>query len=439
MKTLNRVSRRYVPTLCAITLIAGSMVQAFAQQPATTKRTLTHKDYDTWHSIQSPQISRDGKFVAYAYMAQDADSEIVARNLATGQEWRAPRGYRPPAPPPDDSLPNFGELIAAQARLARPAFTADSRFVVYSIEPTKAELNKAKKTSGSSTARDGAGSSASRDANMPKNALGIMDLSSGQVAKIDRVKNFQVPEDTGGFIAYLMEAKPATPPNKEGAAPKGSPPTSPTETFQDTDDSAQGPQSGGRSAGRSPKKEFGTDLVIRNTTTGAERTISDVLDYSFSKDAKTLAYTVSSKNEETNGVYVVDPQSDGAATALISGKGKYQKLTWDEDQKELAFISDRDDRESKQPRFKIYMWERGSAAPIAQRSDRNHEVSRSTAVTCSLAQRRRPNPKRLLKTKLPPMKKCLSISGTGKTITFNRSKKFALSKSGSDRIARLTM
>jgi len=371
MKSFNRVPRRYVSVVCAIALIASSMVQAFAQKPAPNKRAITHKDYDTWHSIQSPQISRDGKFVAYAYMAQDADSEIVARNIATGQEWRAPRGYRPPAPPPDDSIPNFAELIAAQARLARPAFTADNRFVVFSIEPAKAEVAKARKDK-------------KKPEDMPKNGLGIMDLSSGQVARIDRVKSFQVPEDTGGFIAYLMEAKPATPSNKEGATPKESPATSPTETLEDTNDSAQGPPSGGRS-GRGPKKEFGTDLVIRNTTTGAERTISDVLDYSFSKDAKTLAYTVSSKNEETNGVYVVDTQSDATPTALISGKGKYQKLTWDEDQKELAFISDRDDQESKQPRFKIYMWERGSSAPIAQRagtnptvregSDRNHSSS----------------------------------------------------------------
>src|SRR5262249_23038093 len=92
------------------------------QQSNTAKRALTHQDYDSWRSIQSPQISRDGKFVAYAYMAQDNDSDIVVRNIATGTEWRAARGYRPPAPPPDDSLPNFAELIAAQARLARPVF-----------------------------------------------------------------------------------------------------------------------------------------------------------------------------------------------------------------------------------------------------------------------------------------------------------------------------
>src|SRR5436309_4910994 len=176
MKSLNHLSRRYVSLLCAIALIATSLAHAFAQQPTTTKRPLTHKDYDTWHSIQAPQISRDGKFVAYAYMAQDADSEIVVRSVAAGTEWRAARGYRPPAPPPDDSIPNFAELIAAQGRLARPAFTADSRFMVFSIEPAKAELNKAKKAGRSPTVREGAGTTASRDADMPKNALGIMDL-----------------------------------------------------------------------------------------------------------------------------------------------------------------------------------------------------------------------------------------------------------------------
>src|SRR4030095_10501635 len=135
MKSFNTNSRRIVSLVCALTLIATSLAQALGQQPAATKRALTHQDYDSWRSIQAPQISRDGKFIAYAYMAQDADSEIVVRNVASGTEWRAARGYRPPAPPPDESIPNFGELMAAQARLSRPVFTADSRFVAFSIEP----------------------------------------------------------------------------------------------------------------------------------------------------------------------------------------------------------------------------------------------------------------------------------------------------------------
>src|SRR5436309_12716582 len=190
---LIRSSRPFVSFILGIALIATSLAQASAQQPGAPKRALTHQDYDSWHSIQSPQISRDGKFIAYAFMAQDSDSEIVVRNLASGAEWRAPRGYRPPAPPPDVSIPNSAEIIAAQGRLVRPVFSADSRFVVFSIEPTKAEVNKAKKAGNMKEASSG--STTARDANMPKNALGIMDTSSGQVARIERVKSFQVPED----------------------------------------------------------------------------------------------------------------------------------------------------------------------------------------------------------------------------------------------------
>ncbi len=337
MKHFPRVLRQSLSIISLLALLASTVPFAMAQRTAVAKRPLTHADYDTWRSIVSPQISRDGKFVAYAYMSQDADSDIVVRNIATGKEWRAPRGYRPPAPPPDVSIPGSAELIAEQARLVRPLFTADTRFVAFGIEPTKAELNQSKKEK-------------KRPEEMPKTALGLMDLSSGQVAKIDRVKNFQVPEDGSGFIAYLSE-----PPAVAGGSPRS-----------------------GGDAGRMPaapggkKKDYGTDLVLRNTTTGTERTFNDVLDYTLSKDAKTLVFTVSSKKEETNGVYVVATQSEAAPVAVISGKGKYQKLTWDEEQTELAFVSDRDDAEARQPKFKVYLWDRGSASTVREGTNNNH-------------------------------------------------------------------
>ena len=94
--------RRSVSLVCMLALCATMLV---AQQPAPAKRPLTHQDYDSWASIVASQVSRDGKFVAYAYVPQDADGEIVARNVATGVDWRAPRGYRPPVPPPDVDVP----------------------------------------------------------------------------------------------------------------------------------------------------------------------------------------------------------------------------------------------------------------------------------------------------------------------------------------------
>lgn len=311
-------AQRPVSFLCAILLLLATFA-AQAQQPATTKRALTHNDYDSWRSIQAPQVSRDGKFVAYAYTPQDGDGEIVVRNVATGVEWRAPRGYRPPVPPPDDPGVNLMEIQAEQARLLRPVFTADNRFLVFGTEPTKAEWSKAKKEK-------------KKPEDMPRNGLSIIDLSNGEVTRIERVKTFRVPEDAGGFIAYLFEPNP-------GESASSSTPSQPRRSAK--------------------KKEFGSELVLRNTSTGTERKFSDVLDFTISKDAKTLVFAVSSRKEETNGVFAVTTsEGESSPLTLLTGKGKYQRLTWDEDNTQLAFTSDKEDAEAKQPKFRVYHWNR---------------------------------------------------------------------------------
>jgi dipeptidyl aminopeptidase/acylaminoacyl peptidase len=328
--------QRSVALLCALAMFAT--VLAAQQAPAAAKRPITHQDYDSWRSISAQQISRDGKFVAYAYMPQDGDGEIVVRNIATGVDWRAPRGYRPPVPPPDDPGANIAEFQAEQARLLRPVFTADSRFVIFSTEPTKAEVNKAKKEK-------------KKPEEMPKNGLGIMDLSNGTVTRVERVKNFRVPEDGTGYFAYLMEAKPE---EKPAAASK----PEPSPAAESAGPAATPAPSPRAASARGKKKEYGTELVLRNTATANERKFSDALDYTISRDAKTLVFTVSAKKEDGNGVYAVTTDSDTEPVALLSGKGKYQRLTWDEDNTQLAFTSDKEDADAKQPKFRVYQWNR---------------------------------------------------------------------------------
>src|SRR5688572_2874417 len=211
--------QRTVALLCTFALL---VTMAYAQAPATaTKRALTHQDYDSWRSITAQQVSRDGKFVAYAYVPQDGDGEIVVRNIATGVDWRAPRGYRPPVPPPDDPGTNVAEIQAEQARLLRPVFTADSRFLVFGTEPTKAEVNKAKKEK-------------RKPEDMPKNGLSIMDLSNGTVTRIERVKTFRVPEDGSGFIAYQFEAAKPEAAAKQEEKPTATPNPQPSPAAEPT-------------------------------------------------------------------------------------------------------------------------------------------------------------------------------------------------------------
>ncbi len=322
-----------------------------AKQQATAKRALTHQDYDSWRSIQGQTLSRDGKFIAYAVIPQDGDGEIVVRNLATTTEFRSGRGWRPPTPPPtgDGAEPTAGLPGGfGQNPATRPRITADNRFAIFTIEPNKADVLKARKERKAPDA-------------MPKNTLGIMDLSNGQVTRVERVKNFQIPEEAGGYIAYLLETKQEEKkPEEKLVAPnqekQGNDINDPDEDWQQRG-GGRGGAAGGRPAGA--RKEFGTDLVLRNLSNGSERTFADALDYSFSRDAKTLLFTVSSRKEETNGLYAATPGTDAAPAELLSGKGKYSKLTWDEDQTQLVFASDKDDAAAKQPKIKLYHWKRG--------------------------------------------------------------------------------
>ena len=269
-------------------------------------RPLTHQDYDSWRSILNQRLSNDGKYLAYALFPQEGDGECVIRNLSTGKEWREPAGARPPAPRPNFAL--NPDDPPPQPPGLRIAFTRDSRTVVFSTFPPKAETDQAKRDK-------------KKPEDMPKNGLVILDLASGKAVPIARVKSFQVPDKGDGVVAYLHES--------EQAKAKG--------------------------------KEYGGDLALRTLATGAKRVFPDVMEYALSKDAGTLVYAVSSKKEETNGVYAAGTSGDAPPAALLTGRGKYAKLVWDEAQTQVAFVSNHDDAGAKQSPSKLYRWDRSAS------------------------------------------------------------------------------
>jgi dipeptidyl aminopeptidase/acylaminoacyl peptidase len=304
-------------------ILAGA---AAAEEPA--KRPLRHSDYDGWRSIQAPQLSRDGQYLAYLLTPQDGDGDLVVRNLTTGAERRFPIGSQAPSQfgARAQAGPRAAEALAS-LRASRLTFTADGKAVVFQIAPSKAETEKARKAK-------------KRPEEMPKNGLGILDLATGAVHRIDRVKNFQVPEEGSGFIAYLKE------PRVEEKRPE-TPPAAPT------------------APGRRPprRKEYGTDLALHRLADHKEQVFADALEYSLSKDGGCLVFAVAARQEERNGLYAVTPGGEATPVALLGGRGRYTKLTWDEKQTQVAFLSDRDDAAAAQPKFKLYLGERKT--PVA--------------------------------------------------------------------------
>jgi dipeptidyl aminopeptidase/acylaminoacyl peptidase len=194
-----------------------------------------------------------------------------------------------------------------------------------------------------------------------------MDLDSEAVARIASVKSMQVPAKGGPWVAYSKEARPEEKKTDEKKAGEK----------EAEDRKPDTPAKG------TPKKEYGTDLVLRDLTRpdGNERVFANVLEYSFARDGKTLLYAVSSKKEEENGAFAVAPGSDAAPVALLAGKGKYAKLAWDREQTQAAFVSDREDAAAKVPKFKVYRWQRGTPAAAAVVAGDTAGFSKELAVS----------------------------------------------------------
>jgi hypothetical protein len=112
----------------ALSLFVSGLV---AGEPA--KRPLTPQDFDGWRSLDTPVLSRDGRWLAYADMPQVDDGHLVVRELGSGRELREPAGARPPAPFPPPRAANPEDPPPARDLQIR--LTSDSRFAVASTFP----------------------------------------------------------------------------------------------------------------------------------------------------------------------------------------------------------------------------------------------------------------------------------------------------------------
>ena len=298
-------------------------VVLFAAGASAQKRAIAAKDFDSWKSISGQAISRDGHYLAYGLFPQEGDGEVVVRDLKTGQEFRENAGQLPP-PAIEDPTAD----APAPPRTIKLSFSRDSKTLAYLAFAKQAAVDAAKK-----------------DKKTPAHEeLVIVDLTSANAVRMADVKNFQIAEKGDGFVAYQKYGPIAAPAAGAAAA----------------DDAEDGQaRAAGRGAGAAT--EFGSVMVLRKLADGSEREFADVLEYQLTKDAKSLAYSVASAKAETDGVFTVET-SGGEAKALVTGKGKYQHLAWDEKDNELAFIGNPGaGSDDKKAPYKLYLWKAGEA------------------------------------------------------------------------------
>ena len=141
---------------------------AFAQ-----KKPLDHSVYDGWQSTSAMTLTDDGGILTYLVSPQQGDAELVVVNTATGRELRVERG--------------------GAASVSR-----DGRWAVFTIKAPYAATRQAKIDK-------------KKADEMPKDSLGIIDLSTFELRKIANVSASKTSLERRNVVAYQTEWKKEVP------------------------------------------------------------------------------------------------------------------------------------------------------------------------------------------------------------------------------------
>ncbi|WP_425153291.1 prolyl oligopeptidase family serine peptidase [Candidatus Palauibacter sp.] len=330
---MSSTSRNFATALASIALACVALAPG-ALTAQETKPALDHEDTYRWNSIGGRTISADGEWLAYVLQPWDGDPTLVIARTDGSAERRF--------------------------RGSRPAFTRDSRHLAFRVPPLQAVVD--------SLRLEG-----ERGDDLPGDSLAVVTLAAafgaeGDDAGVMRagpIESFQIPEDGGAFVAYLLSEDPEAEEDEgEDAEPEA-------EEGEEEAEEEEGEEEEERSAGyeKRHEKEDGTPLVLMNLETGSEHTFADVVAYEVADSGTGVAYVASTEDEGGDGVHLVDPAS-GEGVEVLSGEGHYVQLAFDESGERFAFLSNRDEWEMDQPSFALYRFEEGSLARLA-----DHETS----------------------------------------------------------------
>ena len=330
---VSSTSRNFATALASVALACVALAPgALAAQE--TKPALDHEDTYRWNSIGGRTISADGEWLAYVLQPWDGDPTLVI----TRTDGSAERRFRGRG----------------------PSFTRDSRHMAFRVPPVQAVVD--------SLRLEG-----KQGDDLPGDSLAVVTLAAAFGAQDDDtgvtragpIESFQVPEDGGAFIAYLLSENPeAEDEEDEDAEPEA-------EEGEEEAEEEEGEEEEERSAEyeKRHEKDDGTPLVLMNLDSGGEYTFADVVAYEVADSGTGVAYVTSTEDEGGDGVHLVDPAS-GEGVEVLSGEGHYVQLAFDESAERFAFLSNRDEWEMDQPSFALYRFEGGSLARVA-----DHETS----------------------------------------------------------------
>jgi dipeptidyl aminopeptidase/acylaminoacyl peptidase len=270
-------------------LLAIVPVIAFGQ-----KAPLSHAEYDGWKNLGSTSITDNGKWISYEINPQEGDGVLYYYDIKSAKLESIERG-------------------------TDAKFAPGTGYMVYAVKPSFAETRSAKKDK-------------KKADEMPKDNLGIVNLTNGDTELIERVKSFSIASEGEPWMAYLMEKPLPKKPEKKAEGEK-------EESGENAPAATARPTRGGGAPGGARKSE-GTELVIKNPLTNKEFKYSDVTEYSVADNGSVIGFVQVTSDSTKVDHYSVSLFStkEQKENVLFKGDGTLKKLTLDKSGKNAAFI-----------------------------------------------------------------------------------------------------
>jgi dipeptidyl aminopeptidase/acylaminoacyl peptidase len=267
---------------------------------AQTKPAATFADYGQWESL-SPAggrggFSPDGRFVSYTITRSNRDSELRVAKLADGTAKTIAFG-------------------------AQAAYSADSKWLAYSIGQSEAEQERL------------------RNEQRPvQNKLGLLNLASGETTTMDAIDSFSFSPD-GAYLAM-----------RPSSAAAASGPAAPA---------AGGARGGGRGGGDGAASEdaLGTTLIVRQLSSGRDMTFGNVSQFAWQDAERShlMAMIISAPGKTGNGVHLYDPETN-VVRVLDSSVTGYTDLAWRREAPDLAVLRAKSDEKKEGSTYAILAW-----------------------------------------------------------------------------------
>ncbi len=252
-------------------------------------------DFANWNRISQQLISNDGNWVAYVAQPGEGNPTLHLYNGLNG---------------------NATEM----ARASAPSFSADNRFLMYTLKPDSESLKTMR--------RNG-----KKKKDLPKDTLVVLKLADLSSIKVPAATDVKVPEKWGDWVFFKLE----------------------NEIQKDS----------------TAKAKKRTDLIAHQLSTGDQAILSAAEDYVLAMEAPfATAVSKGFEEEQKAGVFYLDTNTKQWST-IHEQKGEYEQLSIDRVGGQVAFLADFDTTESRIDYFDLYQWNKGAAAPkkIADRAD----------------------------------------------------------------------